>query len=97
MVAVAYAVILHIRCSSVWAKLFRIWNKRIGIEFCFGKYKKNTGSIWLCVLFHCIQNSLSGIYIINDNIWGNITATIIMILCSYIWVKINDKTGVFNR
>lgn len=68
----------------------------LGLSFALASIRKNTGSIWLCVLFHCIQNSLSGIYIINDNIWGNITATIIMILCSYILVKINDKTGVFN-
>ncbi len=68
----------------------------LGLSFALASIRKNTGSIWLCVLFHCIQNSLSGIYIINDNMWSNITATIIMILCSYILVKINDKTGVFN-
>lgn len=52
----------------------------LGLSFALASIRKNTGSIWLCVLFHCIQNSLSGIYIINDNMCSNITATIIMIL-----------------
>ena len=49
------------------------------------------------VLFHCIVNSLSGIYVINDNIWGNVITTILLILCSYIFIKGNERVnGVFN-
>lgn len=68
----------------------------LGLSFALASIRKNTGSVWLCVLFHCIVNSLSGIYIINDNIWGNITTTIIMILCSYALVKINGKIKIFK-
>lgn len=67
-----------------------------GISFALASIRKNTGSVCLCVLFHCIVNSLQGIYIINDNIWGNITATIILVICSYALVKINDKKQLFN-
>ena len=64
----------------------------LGLSFALASIRKNTGSVWLCVLFHCIENSLSGIYVINDNIWGNIISTVIMILCSYALMKISDKT-----
>lgn len=69
----------------------------LGLSFALASIRKNTGSVWLCVLFHCIVNSLSGIYIIRDNIWGNITATAILILCSYALVKINSKVEIFNK
>lgn len=69
----------------------------LGVSFALASIRKNTGSVWLCVLFHCIVNSLLGIYNINDNIWGNITATAILILCSYALVKINSKVKIFNK
>ncbi len=62
-----------------------------GLSFALAGIRKNTGSLWLCVLFHCIVNSLSGIYIIHDNIWGNITTAILLGLCSYAWVKAQNK------
>lgn len=68
----------------------------LGLSFALASIRKNTGSVWLCVLFHCIENSLLGIYVINDNIWGNITATIILILCSCTLVKLNGKIKIFN-
>ncbi len=30
LVAVAFAFVLHTRSLSIWAKLFRIWDQRIG-------------------------------------------------------------------
>lgn len=69
----------------------------LGLSFALASIRKNTGSVWLCVLFHCIVNSLSGIYIIRDNIWGNITETVILILCSCALVKINSKVKIFNK
>ena len=68
----------------------------LGLSFALASIRKNTNSVWLCVLFHCIENSLSGIYVINENIWGNIAATILLILCSYILVKFNDKKKIFK-
>ncbi len=68
----------------------------LGFSFALASIRKNTSSVWLCVLFHCMINSLSGIYHINENIWGNITATIILILCSYALAKINDKKRIFH-
>lgn len=68
----------------------------LGLSFALASIRKNTGSVWLCVLFHCIINSLSGIYVTNDNIWGNITASVILILFSYALVKVNDKAKILN-
>lgn len=68
----------------------------LGLSFALASIRKNTGSVWLCVLFHSITNSLSGILVINDNIKGNIATAIIMILCSYVFVKINDRIKIFS-
>ncbi len=40
----------------------------LGLSFALASIRKNTNSVWLCVLFHCIANSLSGIYLIYNNI-----------------------------
>lgn len=68
----------------------------LGLAFALASIRKNTNSVWLCVLFHCIANSLSGIYIINDNILGNIVTTIILIFSSLVLVKVNGKKKIFN-
>lgn len=71
----------------------------LGMSFALACIRKNTGSVWLCVLFHSIMNSLLGIY--HGNTWGDITAgniasTVILILCSLALVKINDRKKIFN-
>ncbi len=68
----------------------------LGLSFALASIRKNTGSVWLCVLFHCIVNSLSGIFIVNDNIWGNVAATAVLILCAYALGKVNDKRTVLK-
>lgn len=68
----------------------------LGLSFALASIRKNTNSVWLCVLFHCIVNSLSGIYIINDNILGNIITSIILILSSLILVGTNNKKKIFS-
>ena len=65
----------------------------LGLSFAMAGIRKSTGSVWLCVLFHCTVNSLSGIYIINDNVWGPMAAAAVMIISSYVVVKISDKNG----
>ena len=69
----------------------------LGLSFALASIRKTTNSVWLCVLFHCITNSLSGICIIKDNIWGNLTAAAILILCSYALVKVNERTKIFSK
>ena len=69
----------------------------LGMSFALAGIRKSTGSIWLCVLFHSIVNSLMGIYILNDNIWGNIAAAVVMIVCSYALVNISGKTKMFHK
>lgn len=56
----------------------------IGLSFALASIRKNTNSVWLCVLFHCIANSLSGIYLIYDNIWGSIAAAAVLIINAYL-------------
>ncbi len=68
----------------------------LGLSFALACIRKTTNSVWLCVLFHCIANSLSGIYIINNNIIGNIVTTVILIFTSLVLVKINNKKKIFS-
>ena len=73
----------------------------LGMAFALASIRKNTGSVWLCVLFHSLANSLSGIYDIKGGLFGgvsagNITTAIILILCSYALIKINDRKKIFN-
>lgn len=68
----------------------------LGLTFALASIRKNTNSVWLCVFFHCIVNSLSGIYIINDNILGNIVTAIILIFGSLVLLKVNDKKKIFS-
>ncbi len=68
----------------------------LGLTFALASIRKNTNSVWLCVLFHCIVNSLSGIYIIENNIIGSVVATIILIFSSLVIIKINNKKKIFS-
>ena len=68
----------------------------LGLSFALASIRKNTGSVWLCVLFHCIINSLSGIYIVNDNIWGNVVAAIILVIFACVVTKVNGIKKVIK-
>lgn len=68
----------------------------LGLSFVLASIRKNADSVWLCVLFHCITNSLSGIFIIKDNILGNIVTSIILIFSSLVLLKVNDKKKIFS-
>lgn len=68
----------------------------LGLSFALAGIRKNTGSVWLCVLFHCIINSLSGIYIVNDNVLGNAAAAIILVVFSCVITKINSVKQIFK-
>ena len=63
----------------------------LGQSFALAGIRKVTGSVWLCVLFHCIVNSLMGIYVINENFLGNIVAASLLILCTCVLIKISGK------
>lgn len=69
----------------------------LGISFALASIKKITNSVWLCVLFHCLVNSLwDSIFIINDTILGSIVTAIILIFSSFLLIKVNDKKKIFN-
>lgn len=63
----------------------------LGLSFALAIIRRIFKSVWLCVLFHCIINSLSGIFIVNDNILGNIFSAIILILVSLIILLFHSK------
>lgn len=89
--------LFYIQGVSQYGKNFFAFGINIlGLSFALASIRKNTNSVWLCVLFHCITNSLYGIYIINDNIWGNIVTTIILVFSSLVCKKINEMRNIFR-
>ena len=56
----------------------------MGMSFALACIRKSTGSVWLCVLFHAIANSLSGVYLIHENIMGNTISSVILIAAVYL-------------
>lgn len=70
--------------------------KVFGLSFALACIRKCTKSAWLCVLLHCIVNSLLGIYKIRENILGNLVTTAILIAVSLITITINEKKKIFD-
>ena len=65
----------------------------VGLSFALAAIRKVTGSVWMCVLFHSLINSLHGVFIIHNNILGNVAAAVLMIACSYILLAVQKKTN----
>ena len=56
----------------------------LGLSFALAAIKRRTGSTWLCVLFHCLVNSLHGIFLIHENMIGSAVASAILVFASYL-------------
>lgn len=68
----------------------------LGLSFALASIRKTAKSVWLCVLFHCMINSLSGIYIVNNNIWGNVVSAVVLIVASFALIAANDKKKILK-
>jgi hypothetical protein len=68
----------------------------LGLSFALASIRKASGSVWLCVLFHCIVNALSGVYIVNNNIWGNVASAAVLMVVSIVLVTVNDKKKILK-
>ena len=89
--------LFHIQGVAQYGQNFLAFGLNVlGLSFALACIRRNTKSVWLCVLFHCIINSLSGIYIINDNIIGNIVSALIVIVCSLVLIRLGEKKKIFN-
>ena len=67
-----------------------------GMAFALACVRKCTGSVWLCVLLHCIVNASGGIYIIKDDSLGKAVMAGIMIVITLFIVYLNDKKKMFR-
>lgn len=63
----------------------------LGLSFALAAVKKITGSTFLCVLFHCLINSLHGVFIVKESIVGNFVAAGVLIVFSGLLVWIDQK------
>lgn len=67
-----------------------------GLSFALSAIKRNTNSTWLCILFHCLINSLHGVFIIRESRAGSGIAALVLILFSYLFIGIQKKTNTFS-
>jgi membrane protease YdiL (CAAX protease family) len=59
----------------------------LGISFALAAIRKTTNSVWLCVVFHCLNNALASIFIINDNLLGASISTAVLLVLSSCLMK----------
>lgn len=69
----------------------------MGLSFALACIRTITGSVWLCVLFHAVVNSLSGIFLIHENILGNIISSVILIAAVSVLMLMNRKKHLFAK
>lgn len=67
----------------------------LGLSFALAAIKKVTKSTWLCVFFHCMINSLHGIFIVQENTTGALIAAAALIVVSYVVIWIQKKHQIF--
>ena len=67
-----------------------------GLSFALAAIRRNSGSTWLCILFHCIINSLHGIFIISGSRVGSCAASAALILLSCLLVLVQKKKPLFS-
>lgn len=63
----------------------------IGLTFALGAIRKISGSVLLCVLFHCIHNAGSVTFNIPDTLFGNVITTLLLIAFSETAVFFYEK------
>ena len=68
----------------------------LGLSFALAAIKHVTRSTFLCVLFHCLINSLHGVFLVEENIAGNGIAAAVLIVFSYIILFVHKKTQLFS-
>lgn len=67
----------------------------LGLSFALACIRKNTHSVWLCVLFHIMANTL-GMYIAESSLKANIISTSLLIITSYILIEAQKKKIIFK-
>lgn len=63
----------------------------LGLSFGLSAIKKTTGSTWLCVLFHCLINSLHSVFLVNENRFGSVITAAVLIFASCIVANLHKK------
>lgn len=64
----------------------------IGTSFALAGLKRMTGSVWLCVLFHCLLNLLPMAFAVQESLIGNILSTVLLVGASYLIIKKHTRT-----
>lgn len=65
----------------------------IGVSFALAALKRTTGSVWLCVLFHCLLNLLPMAFALEENLLGNTVTALLLAGVGIGSSKISGKKG----
>ena len=87
MVAVVWSVwhlpLFFIQGTSQYSSDFWLFAINVlGLTFALGAIRKITGNVFLCVLFHCINNAGSVTFNLRDTLPGNSVTTALLIVIS---------------
>lgn len=89
--------LFFIRGVSQYGANYAVFSLNVmGLSFALSAIRKCTGSTWLCVLFHCLVNSLQGVYIIHENIVASGFTTAVLVLLSYLLVCLQKRKHIFR-
>ncbi len=56
----------------------------LGLSFALAAIRKTTGSVWLCILFHCLDNALSAVFVTPDSFRASALSAAVLIGASLI-------------
>lgn len=68
----------------------------LGLSFALGAIRKLTNSTWLCILFHCLINSLHGVYIVRGSLVGGSVAAVVLIIFSCVLIWVQERKQLFR-
>lgn len=84
--------LFHVQGVAQYGQNFLIYGINVlGVSFALAAIRRVSSSTWLCVLFHCISNSLTGVFRTNNTIVGSVATTVIVIVVSMVLVAVTDK------
>lgn len=63
----------------------------LALTFALGAIRKGSGSVFLCVLFHCLVNAGSGVFVLKQSLGGSALMSVFLIGASAITVKFVEK------
>jgi membrane protease YdiL (CAAX protease family) len=63
----------------------------LGLSYALAALRRVTGSVWLCVVSHCLINALSGVFLVRESLSASMVAAGLLILGSVFVISREDR------